>query len=94
MLRSFSQIHEISNLVPRVFSFSGKQEDPGGEIGHLPWRTLKAHPRQVNRGVQPTEQKKKRAKNANTTVLYWKGRIGNRKSETGIEDRGRVIGDR
>ena len=35
MLRSFSQIHEISNLVPRVFSFSGKQEDPWGEIGHL-----------------------------------------------------------
>ena len=27
-------------------------------------------------------------------LLYWKGRIGNRKSETGIDDRGRVIGDR
>ena len=32
MLRSFSQIHEISNLVPRVFSFSGKQEDPGAKL--------------------------------------------------------------
>ena len=75
MLRSFSQIHEISNLVPRVFSFSGKQEDPWGEIGQL-----------LQRKQLTVKQKFATNNRASEQLLYWKGRIGNRKSETGIED--------
>ena len=85
MLRSFSQsqIPEISNLVPRVFSFSGKQEDPWGEIGHL---------LQSARHLTAKQKFTTNNRASEQTVALLERQ--DRESEIGNGDRGRVIGDR
>ena len=83
MLRSFSQIHEISNLVPRVFSFSGKQEDPWGEIGHL-----------LQNARHLTAKQKFATNNRASEQTVALLERQDRESEIGNGDRGRVIGDR
>ena len=79
----------MSSLVPRVFSFSGKQKDTGDEVcfssDTKKFSTLDALAKVREYGGHHC---------LSVLALYWKDRIGNQKSGTGIEDRGPVIGDR